>query len=47
MIIRKYVDRDLPEIIRIWNEVAEEDGKVYTHMSGMKLIEPARRMRMH
>ena len=24
MIIRKYVDRDLPEIIRIWNEVVEE-----------------------
>lgn len=24
MIIRNYVDRDLPEIIRIWNEVVEE-----------------------
>ena len=24
MIIRKYVDRDLPEIIRIWNEVVKE-----------------------
>lgn len=24
MIIRKYVDRDLPEIISIWNEVVEE-----------------------
>ncbi len=24
MIIRKYVDQDLSEIIRIWNEVAEE-----------------------
>lgn len=24
MIIRKYLERDLPEIIRIWNEVVEE-----------------------
>ena len=24
MIIRKYAERDLPEIIRIWNEVVEE-----------------------
>lgn len=24
MIIREYTDRDLPEIIRIWNEVVEE-----------------------
>ena len=24
MVIRKYIDRDLPEMIRIWNEVVEE-----------------------
>lgn len=24
MIIRKYTNQDLPEIIRIWNEVVEE-----------------------
>lgn len=29
MIIRKYVDRDLPEIIRIWNEVVEEGIGLY------------------
>ncbi len=24
MVIRKYMEKDLPEIIRIWNEVVEE-----------------------